>query len=89
MVSNSRPLISIEASRCHQSITCVSDVYGHCEIFITDSNFTATVTNSVAGVTNASLKFINLKNNSYYKATLIINSVSYELKGKVLFTASK
>ncbi len=89
MVSNSRPLISIEASRCHQSITCVSDVYGHCEILITDSNFTATLTNSVVGVTNTSLKFINLKNNSYYKATFIINSVSYELKGKVLFTASK
>ncbi len=86
MSSNSRPDISLAASRCQQSITCISNIQGHCEVFITDSNFSATVTNSVSGYTNMSLKNINLKNNSYYKATFIINSISHELKGTILFT---
>ncbi len=85
MSSNSRPDISLAASRCQQSITCISNIHGHCEVFITDSNFSATVT----GYTNMSLKNINLKNNSYYKATFIINSISHELKGTILFTKCK
>ena len=58
-------------------------------MLIASNNFTATKTDCVAGLTNTFLKIIHLRNNTYYRATYFINSVSYQLTGKIVFTTSK